>query len=448
MTYNTTARGLAALGRNGDDTLMHVNKNELAGLQALLGPVTVNPKTGMPEAYSWTSMLGSIVGGLGSFGAGAVLEPIMDTALGGAGDGIFHDILSKVVPATVGAGIGAAIGGATGGKGGALGGAAQGFLSGGLGAFGSDDVVGKPTESSNTPIPQQSPTPDYMQTDLDKLLGAQPHRLQSPVSETAPPSDQNFIDQLGNNMGQAYSNLSQPGKLKDLANDYGSYLFQAGLIGQGLADQTNANDQAKKLQEDYRQNQMLRNYLAQQQVNKLFGNVPQYYADGGEVTFSQQGPLPVQVTIPEHLIADAEGAGGIDNLLRTQSANYATGGYINTQQVNPDSFYPQSQIPKARPYLAATPIRHEVLQDFADGGYIDGEGDGMSDDIDADIDGVEPVRVADGEFVVPKHIVDMLGADRLEQLLKEVRKSAYGTDEQISQNAGKLAAQRLLERYT
>mgnify|MGYP003344547447 CR=1 FL=1 len=39
-----TAKGIAALGRNGDDTLLHVNKDELAGLQALLGPLTVNPK--------------------------------------------------------------------------------------------------------------------------------------------------------------------------------------------------------------------------------------------------------------------------------------------------------------------------------------------------------------------------------------------------------------------
>ena len=41
----------------------------------------------------------------------------------------------------------------------------------------------------------------------------------------------------------------------------------------------------------------------------------------------------------------------------------------------------------------------------------------------------------------------MIGIDQLDTLLKQVRKAAYGTDEQISQNAGKLAAQRLLERY-
>ena len=59
---------------------------------------------------------------------------------------------------------------------------------------------------------------------------------------------------------------------------------------------------------------------------------------------------------------------------------------------------------------------------MAQGGLIDGEGDGMSDDIDADIEGQEPVRVADGEYVIPRHIVDMIGTDRLDDLLKQVRR--------------------------
>ena len=195
-------------------------------------------------------------------------------------------------------------------------------------------------------------------------------------------------------------------------------------------------------QENYRNMQRLRNWQADQMVNKIFAGIPQYYADGGPVSMGVQGPLPVKVTIPRSALDEAEAAGGLENLNA-----FANGGFINTQQVNPESFYPQSQIPKAQPYLAATPIRHEVLNNFAEGGYIDGDGDGQSDDIDADIDGQEPVKVADGEFVVPKHIVDMIGSDRLEELLKQVREASYGRDEQIPQNAGRLAAQRLLERY-
>ena len=72
MKYQHTAKGLASLGRNGDDLLMHVNKDELAGLQALLGPVTVNPETGLPEAFNWSSVLSSVgIGLLGALTGGA-----------------------------------------------------------------------------------------------------------------------------------------------------------------------------------------------------------------------------------------------------------------------------------------------------------------------------------------------------------------------------------------
>ena len=473
MMYTTTAKGLASLGRNGDDTLLHVNRGELEGLQALLGPVSTNPDTGLPEAYSWSSMLGSAVGGLTSFGSGAILEPIVSSAFDDVSNELIRDILSKAVPATVGAGIGAAVGGATGGKGGALGGAAQGFLSGGLGAMGSEDVLGKtPGFANQSPVTTQPPldplealgsktlpkttpvgggtisdaiTPNEFKPtsspsgpwSMDKVLSST-----TPADAYQPSGSQGFMDKISDNMSRAYSNLSQPGKLKGLASDYGSYLFQAGLIGQGLADQTNAEDEAEKQREEYNRMLGLRNLRATQEVNQLFAGVPQYYASGGPVTMSAQGPIPVSITIPESAVDEARRAGGLDSLV-----SFAQGGYINTQPVNPDNFYPQSQIPKAQPYPAASPIRHEVVNNYAEGGYIDGEGDGMSDDIPADIEDQEEVRVADGEFVIPRHIVDMIGIDRLDELLEMVREASYGTPEQIEQDAGREAVEQYLGDY-
>ena len=471
MMYTTTAKGLASLGRNGDDTLLHVNRGELEGLQALLGPVSTNPDTGLPEAYSWSSMLGSAVGGLTSFGSGAILEPIVSSAFDDVGNELIRDILSKTVPAAVGAGIGAAVGGATGGKGGALGGAAQGFLSGGLGAMGSEDVLGKtsdqlasdsakgylktadPMRITQQPLSQAGGYAPAHPVTASEVFGAGGTGIQDPTNSAYAAIDKSiassgelpesgFMDKISGNMSRAYSNLSQPGKLKDLASDYGSYLFQAGLIGQGLADQTNAEDEAEKQREEYNRMLGLRNLRATQDVNQLFAGVPQYYASGGPVTMSAQGPIPVSITIPESAVDEARRAGGLDSLV-----SFAQGGYINTQQVNPDNFYPQSQIPKAQPYPAASPIRHEVVNNYAEGGYIDGEGDGMSDDIPADIEDQEEVRVADGEFVIPRHIVDMIGIDRLDELLEMVREASYGTPEQIEQDAGREAVEQYLGDY-
>lgn len=61
------AKQLAAKGRRGDTTLLHVNKEELKTLEALLGEITRNPETGLPEAFSWKKLLA----GLGMIGGAA-----------------------------------------------------------------------------------------------------------------------------------------------------------------------------------------------------------------------------------------------------------------------------------------------------------------------------------------------------------------------------------------
>jgi len=59
------AEQVASKGRRGDSTLLHVQPEELAGIAALLGQdITINPETGLPEAFSWKKLLGAI--GLGA----------------------------------------------------------------------------------------------------------------------------------------------------------------------------------------------------------------------------------------------------------------------------------------------------------------------------------------------------------------------------------------------
>jgi hypothetical protein len=79
MAYQS-AQGLASLGRNGDTMLVHMNPTEVAGLQSLAmahgGSLTVNPDTGMPEAFN--------LGGVFK----AALPMIAGAALGPAGFGL------------------------------------------------------------------------------------------------------------------------------------------------------------------------------------------------------------------------------------------------------------------------------------------------------------------------------------------------------------------------
>jgi len=77
---------------------------------------------------------------------------------------------------------------------------------------------------------------------------------------------------------------------------------------------------------------------------------------------------------------------------------------------------------------------------FAHGGYLDGAGDGMSDSIPATIEGKQPARLADGEFVIPADVVSHLGngstkagSKRLYAMLDKVRKARTGTKKQGKQ---------------
>jgi hypothetical protein len=89
------SKEIASMGRNGDSMLMHVNPAELQGLQSLLGPMTVNPETGNPEAFAWLPLLGLLAGTVGAGEAsgweagpmvlGALTGGVLAAGIGGLG---------------------------------------------------------------------------------------------------------------------------------------------------------------------------------------------------------------------------------------------------------------------------------------------------------------------------------------------------------------------------
>ena len=102
---NQQAQNVAKEGRYGDTTLVHMNPQEVRGL-ASLGQLTVNPSTGLPEAFKLKQILpavagiaasvflpglapaifsgiggGALAGGLGTFAGSLLAGNKMDTAL-------------------------------------------------------------------------------------------------------------------------------------------------------------------------------------------------------------------------------------------------------------------------------------------------------------------------------------------------------------------------------
>ena len=491
--YHNTAKGLAALGRNGDSMLMHVNPHELAGLQRILGPISNNPDTGLPEAFAWGPIMGIIGGLAGStvdLGLGAaVSQPIADAMpdfLGETGS----KIASVAGPALTSGLVNAGLNYAVGGKNAALGGFAQGAMMGGLGGLEANTLLGtegsaptiKAADITTTPpsdpstalsgdrLPQATPVGGRTIADalgaqntstpqgnwaMDNVLNTQNVAgSTTPIPTTPPPAapPQGFFDKVGSNLstlGDKYGNYEG---MKSLASNYGSPAFLASMVGQGFTQNAYDAQRAKEAKQRY----ALQDYTTRQNANNLAnsmygqGNSVYGMAAGGPLTLHSHGGYPVSMTIPGPEVDELKEMGGLPGL-STQLRGHATGGYVNTQPFTGHDFYPQSRISSAQPYAGSAPnsVVNTLSEgaSFAEGGFLDGPGDGQSDSIPASIDGVEPIKVADGEFVVPKHIVDMIGIDKLDHLLSAVRKSSYGTDQQIPQDAGKLAAERLLARY-
>ena len=76
----------------------------------------------------------------------------------------------------------------------------------------------------------------------------------------------------------------------------------------------------------------------------------------------------------------------------------------------------------------------------AGGRYLAGPGDGMSDNIKANIDGVQEARLADGEFVIPADVVSHIGngssnagAKKLHKMMARIRKARTGNPKQGKQ---------------
>ena len=155
------SREIASKGRNGDTMLMHIQPQELEGLQSLLGPVTINPETGNPEAFAWFAalpLLGKMaVGALGGGALGAGIGAITG-GKEGALKGLALGALGGATGGAAAAGAGGAGGAAAAGSGGiskaGLAKAAASGLSSLSGLAGGGEESPPPLEVASTPAPR------------------------------------------------------------------------------------------------------------------------------------------------------------------------------------------------------------------------------------------------------------------------------------------------------
>ena len=98
---NPTAQELASKGRYGDSMLVHMNPEEVAGIASLApGQMTINPETGLPEAFKFRDFLRFALPI-----AGSIALPAMAPTLAGS------SVFAKAALSGVGSGLGTLLAG-------------------------------------------------------------------------------------------------------------------------------------------------------------------------------------------------------------------------------------------------------------------------------------------------------------------------------------------------
>jgi hypothetical protein len=425
MATHQLAQGLASLGRHGDSMLMHVSPSEVAGLQQL-GKMTghklhTNPHTGMPEAFDFGSFLASLLPTAAGFMMGGPAGAALGIKSGTAA--------ATLAPIAAGMATGAAVAGAKGDD------MLTGTLMGGLGGFGGGNLAGtfgKMGANTAAQTAQEAIKGGYVPGTVEGAnVGLQsqimPASMTASAPAIAPTVGENImsgVSQFASDpMGKGFDAFKQAGGTAfDLAAPVGMAGL-AGVQGDMYPEMDTSLEEKRKAEENkYRDPRTGLLNLAQASPGLRL-------ATGGTVntnssTISSGGIQDLygtndQTTGTQNLSKDGYGIGRLENLA-SQGSNAKAA----------DTFYAMGG-----PIAFADGGIFEL--EAAKGGYLDGQGDGMSDSIPATIEGKQPARLADGEFVVPADVVSHLGngsskagAKNLYAMMHKVRKARTGHTKQ------------------
>jgi hypothetical protein len=139
----------------------------------------------------------------------------------------------------------------------------------------------------------------------------------------------------------------------------------------------------------------------------------------------EQNPIPTTVTnAAGQTVPRRPGSGGITYFTPMKYTKAADGGLMQDPS-SPVQMYAQGGI--------------STLGGYSDGGrLLRGPGDGVSDSIPASIEGKQPARLADGEFVIPARIVSELGNGSTEAGARKL----YAMMDRIQKSRGKTVGKK------
>lgn len=377
MSLKQAAEAVRSAGRGKDTELVHLTKREVSGLHALAkaagGSLTRNPETGMPEAGFLDSLLPTLLGVGANF-----IVPGSGMLVGGL-TGALQNKDNPLLGAVTGA-----MGGYGGGQ------LAAGLQGAGAGAAQQVAMQGA-SEVAKAGAGQvgASLTPQGL-ANVAAAEAAQPALLnQAAADATTSFMGKPFYEQMGAGLSAAVNNPGQ---------------FVQGLGGAMPALKTAGMAAAPMLYES-----MMPGAGAGDMPEE--GEASRYRYDAGYTGGESTG-------------------GGASSERRWFNPTYtrlAAGGGV--QMASGGFVFPADVVSMLGNGSSAAGL--EVLAKHLGATPIEGPGDGQSDSIPAEIDGLAPAAVARQEaYLSPEKVRAAGGEERLYALLDRVRQQAHGTKQQ------------------
>lgn len=426
---NDAARRVVASGRYGDDTLLHVNRKELEGLEKIVGrPLTYNPQTGLPEAFGWQNIIpivagiaGGVVGGpLGAAAASGVASTAVGAAQGDdMGTALTKGLVSGVTSYAGGqllSGVGEAATGAAGAGAPAV----PGSFAGDVAAS-----VAPPVPIPGAPVAPGDAVGQALQAaNLQAGYSPAAQAIGTPVAAgpAAPPTG--FLDRAAANfstgMDRVSNVMADPGRAVEqfgsnvMANKGTAGIAALGTYGQ-LSGMMNTPGDPAIQRDEYDPNKYPERFPANPRRATMpgadyrpgFSPEFRYFAQGGLASMPTRS-VP-QYGEAENVVAEARAAMLGEHPARGEAMS------------------------RLRDRMGSDAVR-SVRQE---GGRVRGAGGGLDDLVPGTIEGRQRVRLADGEFVVPSDVVSGLGdgstdqgARKLHEMMSRVRQKRHGSTKQ------------------
>jgi len=379
MSLKDLAQTMSAQGRGPDDVLVHMSTKELNGLQGLAmaagGSLTINPKTGLPEAGFLDSLLPSILGFAANFivpGSGMLV---------GAATGALQNKENPLM--------GALLGG--------VGGYGAGNLAAGLSSAGAAantaQAIANPALAGQA-VNAGAGSQAAMLAAQNAGFGAEGlGQLAQAAGGTAPTATQ----ALGAGINAAVTNPS-------------NYLSQMGGALPAIKSAAMASAPTMLYQPKIDTVEEETELPRYDYTAGLTGN---YYGSGNDFGTQERRYF----TDPTFTRRMAEGG---------QVGSYRDGGIVSLQS---GGFIIPADVVSAIG-SGSSSAGLEVLAKMG-AKPIDGKGDGQSDSIPAKIDGKQKAAVArEEEYLPPAEVKRMGGAKKLYSMMDNIRKQATGTTKQ------------------